>query len=237
LWPITYVLSPSNVQPSASTKNISAKLPIYFQAVRGQTTVGSGLWYLPTAVSFAVAVLLAGPATSLFGYYNPVMIFGSILMVVGVALITTFTPDTTTGKWIGYQILYGSGCGLAFQQPYTAVQIILAESKVPTALVTLSFAQGIGGIVALSVSQNVLVNRLVHNVAKNVPGLDIKYLLNNGILGIIDAAPVEVRPAVIDGYNAALVDVFYIALGLVCLALTLSLCCEWKSVKDDKKSE
>lgn len=220
---------------SAALFVVAFYLPIYFQAVRGQTTVGSGLWYLPTAVSFAVAVLLAGPATTLVGYYNPAMIFGSFLMVAGVASITTFTPDTSTGKWIGYQILYGTGCGLAFQQPYTAAQIVLSESQIPTALVSLSFTQEIGGIVALSVSQNVLVNRLVHNVAKKVPGLDIKKLLTKGILGVVDAAPAELRPAVIEGYNAALVDVFYIALGLVCMTLILSLLCEWKSVKDEKE--
>lgn len=143
---------------SAALFVVAFYLPIYFQAVRGQTTVGSGLWYLPTAVSFAAAVLLAGPATTLFGYYNPAMIFGSFLMVAGVAPITTFTPNISTGKWIGYQILYGTGCGLAFQQPYTAAQIVLSESQIPLALVSLTFTQEIGGIVALSVSQNVLVN-------------------------------------------------------------------------------
>ena len=158
-------------------------------------------------------------------------------MAVGVGLITTFKPDTATGNWIGYQILYGTGCGLAFQQPYTAVQIILSESQVPMALVSLSFTQEIGGIVALSVSQNALVNRLVHNVAKQVPGIDIRHLLENGILGIVDSAPAELRPAVIRGYNAALVDVFYIALGLTCLTVILSLLCEWKSVKDDKEKK
>lgn len=162
------------------------------------------------------------------------MIFGSILMAVGVALITTFKPDTASGNWIAYQILYGVGCGLSFQQPYTAVQIILSESQVPMALVSLSFTQEIGGIVALSVSQNVLVNRLVHYVARQVPGIDVKHLLDNGILGIVNGAPKELRPAVIQGYNAALVDVFHIALGLTCLTVVLSLLCEWKSVKEEK---
>lgn len=158
-------------------------------------------------------------------------------MAVGVALLTTLKPDTPTGKWIGYQILYGAGCGLAFQQPYTAVQIILEESRVPMAIVSLSFAQEVGGIVALSISQNVLVNRLVHNVMKQVPGINAKDLMKNGILGMIGAAPPESRRAVISACNGALVDVFYIALGLTCLTAVLSLLCEWKSVKHEKKTE
>lgn len=77
----------------------------------------------------------------------------------------------------------------------------------------------------------------MHNVAKKVPGLDIKKLLTKGILDVVDAAPAELRPAVIDGYNAALVDVFYISLGLVCMTVILSLLCEWKSVKDEKEEK
>lgn len=44
-----------------------AYLPIYFEAVRGQTTVGSGLVCGTSRLqcSFAAAVLLAGPATTL----------------------------------------------------------------------------------------------------------------------------------------------------------------------------
>lgn len=164
------------------------------------------------------------------------MILGSVLMAVGTGLITTFEPDTPTGHWIGFQILYGVGCGLAFQQPYTAVQTLLPESRVPTALVTLSFTQEIGGIVALSVSQNVLVNRLAHNIARQVPGsLDLRSILNKGILGVIDAVPPQFHDQIVKAYNDSLVDIFYIALTLTCLTVIGALGVEWRSVKDEKK--
>ncbi|WPG99008.1 Hypothetical protein R9X50_00181000 [Acrodontium crateriforme] len=222
---------------SAGLFVVAYYLPIYFQAVRGQTTLGSGLWYLPTALSFALAILAAGPATSFVGYYNPMLIIGSVLMAVGTGLMTTCTPHTPLGQWIGYQILYGVGCGLAFQQPYTAVQIVLPEDRVPTALVTLSFTQEIGGIVALSVAQNVYVNRLAHQLATQVPGLDSGIVLNNGALGIIDKVPPEFREQALNAYSAAIIDVFYIALGLTCLTCLLALGFQWRSVKEDKKDE
>jgi hypothetical protein len=49
------------------------------------------------------------------GYYVPVALFAAILLSVGSGLIATFVPGTPTGKWIGYQILYGTGRGLGLQ--------------------------------------------------------------------------------------------------------------------------
>lgn len=211
------------------------QLPIYFQAIRGEDTLGSGLCYLPTALSFAIAVLVAGPATTLIGYYNHLLVLGSLLMAIGVGLMTTFTPSTPAGLWIGYQILYGTGCGLAFQQPYTAVQIVLSDAHVPTALVSLSFTQELGGIVALSLSQNVLVNRLIYHLSRSVPSLDIEDLLSRGVLGVVNQAPVGLRGDVISAFNSALVDVFCVALALTCLTVGISLVMERRSVKQEQE--
>lgn len=49
------------------------------------------------------------------GYYLPWGVFCGILTAIGSGLISTFTPNTATGKWIGYQILIGAGRGAGFQ--------------------------------------------------------------------------------------------------------------------------
>jgi hypothetical protein len=190
--------------------------------------------YLPLAVALAITALVSGPLTSYIGYYNPSLMLGSVLMTVGSGLITTLRPDTGAGKWISYQIIYGFGIGLAFQPPYFAVQTVLSESMVPTALVMLSFTQQLGGIVILSITQNVFLNRLSHNLATQVPGLDPNTVLGSGALGIINTIPAKFRDQVLVAYNGALVNVFYIALGLTCVVLVSTLGMEWKSVKKGK---
>ena len=58
----------------------------------------------------------AHPETvNMVGYYIPVALFASILLSVGSGLMATFDAETSTGKWIGYQILYGAGRGLGLQ--------------------------------------------------------------------------------------------------------------------------
>ncbi|KAJ5619235.1 hypothetical protein N7510_003219 [Penicillium lagena] len=214
---------------------IAYYLPFYFQAVRGASTLGSGLMYLPLAVTLAITALAGGSLTSYIGYYNPVLMLGSVLMTVGSGLITTLRPDTGAGKWISYQIIYGIGIGLAFQPPYIAVQTVLPDSMVPMALVMLSFTQQFGGIVILSIAQNVFRNRLAYNLATQIPEFDSNKVLDSGALGLINAVSAKFRDQVLISYNRALVDVFYIALGLTCLVVLSTLGIEWKSVKKGKR--
>ncbi|PMD45628.1 putative efflux pump antibiotic resistance protein [Hyaloscypha variabilis F] len=188
----------------------------------------------PWAVALAVAALVSGPLTSYIGYYNPTLILGSVLMTVGCGLITTLRPDTSAGMWISYQIIYGIGIGLAFLPPYIAVQIVLPESMVPTALVMLSFTQQFGGIVILSIVQNVFRNGLRQNLTTQVPGIDSDTLLGSGALDLINSVPPNLRDQVLVAYNGALVHVFYVALGLTGMVVVSTLGIEWKSVKMGK---
>jgi hypothetical protein len=100
--------------------------------------------------------------------------------------------------------------------------------------VVLSFTQEIGGIVALSVAQNMFTNRLKRNLAKEVPGLDPAIVLNNGALGIINIVPKEDAAGVKSAYNDAIVDVYYLALALTCLTVAGAVFIEWKSVREEK---
>ncbi len=49
------------------------------------------------------------------GYYIPEMLVGGALVATASGLFTTFKPWTSTGDWIGYQILGGAGRGLVQQ--------------------------------------------------------------------------------------------------------------------------
>lgn len=191
--------------------------------------------YLPCAVAFAVAIFSAGYVTSLIGYYTPVMALGTIMLAVGSGLLTTFQIASPKSVWIGYQIIYGIGAGLAFQQTYTAVQTVLPERFVPTALVCLSFTQELGGVVALTLAQNVFLNLTVSRILKIVPGLERGAIVEQGTVGLPTSLPEEYQPAVYKAYNRTIVDVFYIGLAAAILTVC-SMGIEWRSVREVKPS-
>lgn len=194
--------------------------------------------YLPAAVSLGFGALASGPLQTYIGYSNPNMIFGCAVSMIGAGLLTTLRPDTPSGHWIGYLILYSFGSGLCFQPPYVVVQAILPESAVPTALVTLSYTQQSGIIVVLSIAQSVFFNRLTANLASVLPGTDPRTILsNNGALSIIGAVPIIDRAAAIAAYMEALRNVFYIVLGLTAVLQLSCLGIEWYPLKKADKGE
>ncbi|KAH8806146.1 putative efflux pump antibiotic resistance protein [Xylogone sp. PMI_703] len=210
-------------------------LPLYFQAVRGASTLASGLMYLPMALSMSIFALLGGPITTYIGYYSPTLATSSVLTVIGTGLITTLRPDSPAAKWISYQIIYGIGIGLAFQPPFIAVQTVLGNSTVPTALVLLNFVQILGGIIVLSIAQNVFLTKLASNLSTVVPQFNMTSILTSGALNLVDSVPADHRDLVLIAYNKALVDVFYIALGLSGLTVLSTLGIEFKRIKAKKR--
>lgn len=49
------------------------------------------------------------------GFYLPWAVVGTSIASVGVGLLSTLSPTTSTARWIGYQIITGAGRGMVFQ--------------------------------------------------------------------------------------------------------------------------
>jgi hypothetical protein len=54
-------------------------------------------------------------AVGYLGYYLPFGVASGILLTLSGGLLSTISPDTSTGKWIGYQIIGGTGRGIGLQ--------------------------------------------------------------------------------------------------------------------------
>lgn len=49
------------------------------------------------------------------GFYLPFAAVGSAISALGNGLVSTFAPNTPTHRWVGYQIILGSGRGIGMQ--------------------------------------------------------------------------------------------------------------------------
>lgn len=81
--------------------------------------------------------LLAGAILSKVGLYQPFLLSGAGLVIIGSGLLWTLDIDSPSAKEIGYQILAGTGDGLCVQVPVTAAQAFIDKSHIApvTALV------------------------------------------------------------------------------------------------------
>ena len=205
-------------------------LPIWFQAVLGVSAVDSGLRLLPLMLSSVVGSVFGGFLNSKVGYYTPLAIIGTCIMAVGAGMLTTFEVDTSSGKWIGYQVLYGFGLGSCFQIPNLAVQTALPKEDVPMGLALMLFGSLIGSTVFVSVGENVFSNQLVQRLS-GFPGFDVELLTSGGVTALLDSLPAGSRTSALAAYNEALRMVFRVGLIVSCLAVLGAATLEWLSVK------
>ncbi|KAI1810940.1 major facilitator superfamily domain-containing protein [Poronia punctata] len=206
-------------------------LPIWFQAIQGVSAVDSGIRLLPLTLSLVVASISNGIFVSKIGYYTPSMIVGTALASIGAGLLTTLQTDTSAGKWIGYQILYGFGQGLCFQAPNLAAQTVLPKKDVSIGASLMFFSQILGGAIFIAVGQNVLNNQLIQRLT-GLPGFTPKLIETGGATELISSFSPEDRHAALVAYNESLRVVFRVGLILATLSVLGALGMEWRSVKE-----
>lgn len=220
---------------AGSMMNMVYFIPIWFQAVKGVTAESSGIRTLPLVLSLVLGTITAGAATSKIGYYTQFAYISAVLTPIGAGLISTLQVDSGHSAWIGYQVLYGYGLGLGFQQAQLAAQTVLKRVDVPTGLALMVFMQTMGGAIFISVGQNILTSNLVSGITQIVEGVDPAMIVNTGATELRHLVPADQLPAVLEVYNHALRQVFLISAGLSSAAILGALGLEWKSVKKDKK--
>lgn len=211
-------------------------LPIWFQTVKGNSAVTSGVKLLPLMLGLLVSSIIYGATVEETGYYVHAGLLGAVIMIVGAGMLTTLDVDSNSGKWIGYQVLFGFGMGATVQTPNLAAQVVLSDKDVPIALALGFFAQLIGGSVSVPAGENVLTNQLIKRLA-GFPGFDRNLVTSGGATALIDALPVDLKPTVLQVYNDAIRDVFRIGLILTCLIIIGAVLLENKNTRRPPKKD
>jgi hypothetical protein len=141
---------------------------------------------------------------------------------------------------VGYQIIFGAGCGLGFELCNIAVQTVLPADKVEAGISLAIFARSLGGAIAVSVGQNVFEQKLRKNLRDSLPNLDPSVISGSGATNLISNVQkatggneAEVK-MVLDLYNNAIVQVFLVGIVLSAITFPAALLIEWKSVKKEK---
>ncbi|KAH7313721.1 major facilitator superfamily domain-containing protein [Stachybotrys elegans] len=221
-------------------------LPIYFQAVRGNGPTLSSVYLLPGILSQLLFVILSGVAVSKLGYYLPWAVGGAAVTAIGCGLASTFRPDTSTGIWVGYQIIIGAGRGAAMQMSIVATQNALPADQIPVSISILIFCQNFGGAISIVVATTIFTQSLRSNLPILAPSVDPQAALAAGggadaVRALLPADSPEaygVRLA----FSNAINEVFYLLAGFAVATLIFSCGMGWKDVrkktpKDVKDSE
>jgi hypothetical protein len=217
-------------------------LPIYFQSVDGVSPLNSGIRNLPLIVSVSIFTIVSGGLITVTGYWRPILIWASIFSTVGAGLLYTLQVGTTSGHWIGYQILAGVGLGLGVQVPIIVAQASVEPGDLPAVtamvlcksiLVLLLFHTNVplvfqtsGGSFFVSAGQSAFENRLIGSLAKNAPSVDPALVIATGATDIrtvfSGAEQAGVIQSYLDGLHYTFILIIVLA-GLSFVAVTAAV--------------
>jgi len=213
-------------------------LPMWFQAIKNDSAIHAGVNMIPYVLANAVFSLLAGIFVSKNGYFIIPAVVGMVIATVGSGLISTIGPNTSSSKWIGYEILASAGIGMAIQQGFTAVQIVLPLDEVAIGTAAVVAFQSLGGAIFVSVGNTILQNTLRAASNNNeLPGVDIQAVIDAGAADFRKHVSATQLPALLNVYNDALRKCFIAAIPMAGLGVVACLFMEKRNVKDKRKSD
>ncbi|KAI2897030.1 hypothetical protein CBS11852_4064 [Aspergillus niger] len=135
-------------------------LPIWFQGVKSATPIQSGIWTLPWVITSTIVSLAGGILMSKVGHPDLFMGIATIFGAIGSGLFTSFTVDTSTGKWIGYQIIFAISSSLCSVTPLMVAQQALPLKDIPIGSGLVMFSQTVGASIFVAVAQALFTNEL-----------------------------------------------------------------------------
>lgn len=175
-------------------------LPVYFQATFGASPIRSGVDILPTALVIAPAALFAGFGVHVLQKYRPIIIMGWVFSVAGFGTLSLLEANTTTSRWVGYQILPAIGLGMLFSTTVFAVLAPLPVERTASAIAFLSFCRAFAQTWGITIASTTLQNALKRNlpeafVAMFPDGVEIAYAAIPIVKGLEEPLRGQVREA------------------------------------------
>ncbi|EFQ35304.1 major facilitator superfamily transporter [Colletotrichum graminicola] len=212
-------------------------LPIYFQSVFNVSPTMSGVNNLPLIISISIAMISSGAFVSATGLAAPVMLASAAIATIASGLLYTLSVDTSTGKWIGYQILGGVAWGMAWQLPIIVGQASASASDISTVTAMVLFFMNFGGATFVSAAQAAFVNTIIDTIPSSAPAVDPITVIDTGATQIRTMFPADQVSGIVLAYMSGIKAAFAISIGATGLACIISLFCRWKRINtEDTKS-
>ncbi|HEU5034289.1 MAG TPA: MDR family MFS transporter [Mycobacteriales bacterium] len=140
-------------------------LPLFLQTVNGATPTTSGLQMVPIMALVLTMSVWSGRRISTHGRYRPYPIAGTIIMTIGIYLLSHLTATTPYWQAAIYMAIVGAGLGLTMQVMVLAVQNAVEYKDLGAATSAATFFRSIGGSVGVAVFGAIFANRLAASLS------------------------------------------------------------------------
>ena len=219
-------------------------LPLYLQIIQGNTATQAGLKLIPLMLGILSATVTSGRVITKTGKYKKFPIAGTIIMSIGLLLMTRLNLVTPYWEVAIYAIVVGAGLGLTMQTIVIALQNDIDFKLLGIATSSNTFFRTLGGAFGTAIFGTILS----HNVAKNLKAGFAELAKSNpdalskvdpslmGSLttntGAIAKLPPVVQNTVLEGFMSAFHSVFIAAFPVVALGFVFAIFLKEKPLQD-----
>ncbi|WP_123042755.1 MDR family MFS transporter [Cohnella candidum] len=149
----------------------SVYIPIYIQGVLGGTATNSGLVLLPMMLGTVVTATGGGIVMNRMSYRS-IMISTLVLLVAGLALLSTLTADSSRLIVTLYMVLVGLGIGASFSVLTNAAIHTLSVRERGAGTATLNFLRSLGMTLGITIFGIVQSHSLTRKLTESFSGGD-----------------------------------------------------------------
>lgn len=203
----------------------------YMQLARGATPTESGLLTLPMILGLLLSSTIVGNLISRTGKWKSFMVVGSILLTVGLYLMSTIEYDTNYVLVSLYMLILGAGVGMVMQNLVLIVQNTVRPEQLGAASSNVAFFRSLGGTIGVSVMGSILGTKVTDLMADRQhdlqlaiaklgqKGMEVAQSLQSGTLPEVGKLPVGIRTIIEAVYGQAVADIFLVAVPLAIVTI------------------
>ncbi|MEV5610624.1 MDR family MFS transporter [Streptomyces sp. NPDC052225] len=219
-------------------------LPTYLQYVDGDSATISGVRTLPMVIGLLIASIFSGNVVSKTGTYRIFPIVGSLVMAVGLYLLSLMGSSTSAWLESVYMFVLGAGIGLCMQVLTIAVQNTVEYADLGTATSGVTFFRTLGSSFGTAVFGTIYANSLEPNLTQGVQeaaragtGVDPAALAKaaqspQGLHALPEAA----REPIVAGYADSLHTVFLWTVPVALLGFVVALFLKQVQLRDTARA-
>ncbi|KAI0206593.1 MFS general substrate transporter [Astrocystis sublimbata] len=203
-------------------------LPLYFQTAQLSTPTRAGVQILPITLIAVPGAAVGAVALTKWGRYKLLHIIGFAFLTAGLSSFAALDRNSSTGEWVGLQIVPYIGAGMILDTLLPAFQAGVEEVDSATAAASWSFIRSFGNIWGVAIPAAILNIYSDQYAADLVSDPKARSLLQNGdayssaTRDFVLSFPEPTRSQIIEVFTRAISKVFLIGVAFPALALLLS---------------
>jgi EmrB/QacA subfamily drug resistance transporter len=201
-------------------------LPLYLQLVDGVSAMVSGLLLVPLMAGMLATSITTGQIVTRTGRYKIFPIVGSMLVVIGMFLLSQLGLHTSHLVMSLYVIVLGAGMGMTMQLMVLATQNAVQPTQIGTATAAVTFFRSLGGAFGTSLFGAIFIAGLGHWIPVLVPGAAAKAIHVTGSFSMsptqLHAFPVAVQHGILESFVRSLHTMFLVGVPVAAVMFALT---------------